>query len=41
MSPQHNPVQDMYVREVNGEYNVVTGIAVKALADAGEGCKMQ
>ena len=40
MSPQNNPVQDLYVREVKGEYNVVTGIAVKALADAGKGCRM-
>jgi branched-chain amino acid transport system substrate-binding protein len=40
LSPQHNPTQDMYVREVRGNYNVVTGIAVKALADPGRGCKM-
>ncbi len=40
LSPQHNPTQDFYVREVKGEYNVVTGIAVKALADPGRGCKM-
>lgn len=40
MSAQHNPVQDMYAREVRGEYNVVTGVAVKALADPGRGCRM-
>ncbi len=40
ISPQHNPVQDLYIREVKGEYNVVTGVAVKALADAGRGCRM-
>jgi branched-chain amino acid transport system substrate-binding protein len=40
ISAHHNPIQDMYVREVRGEYNVVTGVAVKALADAGRGCKM-
>jgi branched-chain amino acid transport system substrate-binding protein len=40
LSPQHNPTQDFYVREVKGEYNVVTGVAVKALADPGNGCRM-
>jgi branched-chain amino acid transport system substrate-binding protein len=39
LSPQRNPTQDFYVREVKGNYNVVTGIAVKALADPGRGCK--
>ena len=39
LSPQRNPVQDFYVREVKGNYNVVTGVAVKALADPGRGCK--
>jgi branched-chain amino acid transport system substrate-binding protein len=40
LSPQHNPTQDFYLREVKGEYNVVTGVAVKALADPGRGCTM-
>lgn len=40
LSKAHNPVQDFYVREVKGEYNVVTGIAVKALADPARGCRM-
>jgi branched-chain amino acid transport system substrate-binding protein len=39
LSPQRNPTQDFYVREVKGNYNVVTGVAVKALADPGRGCK--
>lgn len=40
ISPQHNPTQDFYIREVKGNYNVVTGVAVKALADPGRGCRM-
>jgi len=40
LSPQHNPTQDFYIREVKGLYNVVTGVAVKSLADPGRGCKM-
>ena len=40
LSSHHNPTQDFYVREVKGNYNVVTGVAVKALADPGRGCKM-
>jgi branched-chain amino acid transport system substrate-binding protein len=39
LSPQRNPTQDFYAREVKGNYNVVTGVAVKALADPGRGCK--
>ena len=39
MSTSHNPVQDFYIREAKGNYNVVTGVAVKALADPGRGCK--
>ncbi|MBI5255611.1 MAG: ABC transporter substrate-binding protein [Burkholderiales bacterium] len=39
LSPQRNPVQDFYIREVKGHYNVMTGIAVKALADPGRGCR--
>ncbi|MBP6898860.1 MAG: ABC transporter substrate-binding protein [Burkholderiaceae bacterium] len=39
LSPQRNPTQDFYVREAKGEYNVMTGVAVKALADPGRGCK--
>ncbi|MFM9880088.1 MAG: ABC transporter substrate-binding protein [Burkholderiaceae bacterium] len=40
MSPQHNPVQDIYLRKVEGGENKVIGIAAKALADSGVGCKL-
>jgi len=36
----HNPVQDMYLRQVVGKDNKVIAIATKALADPGRGCKM-
>ena len=36
----HNPVQDMYLRQVSGKDNKVIGIATKSLADPGRGCKM-
>ena len=40
MSKSHNPIQDIYLRQVvNGE-NKVIGVAAKALADSGAGCKM-
>jgi branched-chain amino acid transport system substrate-binding protein len=40
MSKSHNPVQDMYLRVVENGENKVIGIAAKALADSGAGCKM-
>ena len=40
MSPSHNPVQDMYLRVVENKENKVIGVAAKALADSGIGCKM-
>jgi len=40
LSKSHNPVQDIYLRKAQGEENVETGIAVKALADPGKGCRM-
>jgi branched-chain amino acid transport system substrate-binding protein len=40
LSASHNPVQDMYLREAVGKNNESKGIAVKALADPGRGCKM-
>jgi branched-chain amino acid transport system substrate-binding protein len=40
MSKSHNPVQDMYLRVVEKGENKVLGIAAKALADSGAGCKM-
>ncbi len=39
LSKAHNPVQDMYIRQLKGRDNVVVGIAVKALADPAKGCK--
>jgi branched-chain amino acid transport system substrate-binding protein len=40
MSKSHNPVQDIYVRTVENKENKVIGVAAKALADSGAGCKM-
>ena len=40
MSKSHNPVQDIYLRVVENKENKVLGIAAKALADSGAGCKM-
>jgi branched-chain amino acid transport system substrate-binding protein len=40
MSKSHNPVQDIYLREVSNKENKVVGIAAKALADSGAGCRM-
>lgn len=36
----HNPVQDMYLRQVVGKDNKVIGVASHALADPGHGCRM-
>ena len=40
ISKSHNPVQDMYLRQVVGKENRVVGIASKSLEDPGRGCKM-
>ena len=40
MSKSHNPVQDIYLRRVENRENKVLGIAAKALADSGAGCRM-
>ena len=40
MSKAHNPIQDIYLRRVEKGENKVIGIAAKALADSGAGCKM-
>ena len=40
MSKSHNPVQDFYLRVVENKENKVLGVAAKALADSGAGCKM-
>jgi len=36
----HNPVQDIYLRKVEGNENKLVGTAVKALADPARGCRM-
>jgi len=40
MSKSHNPIQDIYLRVAEGKENKVIGIAAKAQADSGAGCKM-
>src|SRR5450432_771455 len=40
MSKAHNPIQDIYLRKVDGNTNQVIGIAWKALDDPARGCKM-
>jgi len=40
MSRAHNPVQDIYLRQVEKGENKVVGVAAKALADPGTGCRM-
>ena len=40
MSRAHNPIQDIYLREVVGEQNKYVGVAMKQLADPARGCKM-
>lgn len=40
LSRQHNPVQDIFLRESKGLNNDFVSIAVKQLADPGRGCKM-
>jgi branched-chain amino acid transport system substrate-binding protein len=37
-SKSHNPVQDIYLREVRNGDNAVVGIAQKAVSDPGTGC---
>ena len=39
LSKAHNPVQDFYLRKVQGLENKYVSIAVKALADPARGCK--
>ncbi|MFP5472796.1 MAG: ABC transporter substrate-binding protein [Gammaproteobacteria bacterium] len=36
----HNPVQDIYLRKVEGKENKMIGVAIKGLADPGRGCRM-
>ena len=40
VSKAHNPVQDIYLRQVMGKENKVVGIASKGLTDPARGCKM-
>jgi branched-chain amino acid transport system substrate-binding protein len=40
LGKNHNPVQDFYLRQVTGKENKPAGVAIKALADPGRGCKM-
>ena len=40
LNKAHNPVQDMYLREVKGTNNEFRGIAVKGLEDPARGCKL-
>jgi len=40
LSKSHEPVQDMYLRKVEGTQNKYVSVAVKNLADPSPGCKM-
>jgi len=40
LSKAHNPVQDIYLRKVEGKENKVVSIAIKGLADPARGCKL-
>jgi branched-chain amino acid transport system substrate-binding protein len=40
LSKAHNPIQDIYLRKVEGLENKYVGVAAKALADPARGCKM-
>lgn len=40
MGKSHNPVQDIYLRKVEGKENKVVNVAVKGLSDPARGCRM-
>ena len=40
LSKAHNPVQDFYLRKVDGKENKAIGVAIKDLSDPAVGCKM-
>ena len=40
LSKAHNPVQDIYLRQVVGKENKVVGMASKGLSDPARGCKL-
>ena len=39
LSKAHNPVQDIYLRQVSGKENKLVGLASKALVDPARGCR--
>lgn len=41
LSKAHNPVQNIYLRQVENQKNKVVGIAAKKLGDPARGCRMQ
>ncbi len=40
LSKAHNPVQDVYLRKVEGKENKLVSVAAKGLSDPARGCKM-
>jgi len=40
LTRSHNPIQDIYLRKVEGKENKVIGVAVKNLTDPPRGCKL-
>jgi branched-chain amino acid transport system substrate-binding protein len=40
MSKAHNPIQDIYLRQVRGRDNKVIGVAAKAVEDPAPNCRM-
>ena len=40
LSKSHNPVQDIYLRQVVGKENKLVSVATKNLADPAKGCKL-
>ena len=40
ISKAHNPVQDIYLRQVSGKENKLISVASKSLADPARGCRL-
>jgi len=40
LTKPHNPIQDIYLRKVEGKENKVVSVAVKSLSDPPRGCKL-
>ena len=40
LGKSHNPVQDIYLRQVSGKENKLVGVASKSLSDPARGCRM-